>query len=214
MELNEFLENRIKNMSIVRDESYRKWLVKFLKENDIDGFCDDSYFSDELSEEDFANVRILSYFQDYIEQLAFEQDVLPEIDEFGEYVYNFKIDDTLFSICTVIGQGAFTSIKKVSNKESFVVFEHGVNFENEFILPIFVSNSLNTLEISSLVSDIVLDIYIDNEKDMKTKMWNKKRLKDIIAADKNDLNKNYKYFIKKGDEIVIASNGFVRRKEI
>ena len=214
MELNEFLENRIKNMSVVREESYRKWIMNFLKENDIDGFCDDSYFSDELPEKDYENVRLLSFFYDYVEQLAFEQNILPEIDEFGEFEYIFCIDNTLFSICTIIGQGAFTSIKKVTDKELFVRFDSIGDFENEFVLPIFISSSLNTLEVSSLVSDIVLDIYLDNEKDVKIKMWNKKRLKEIIILDEKELNKKYKYSIKKGEKVVIASNGILRRKEI
>ena len=123
MELNEFLENRIKNMSVVREESYRKWIMNFLKENDIDGFCDDSYFSDELPEKDYENVRLLSFFYDYVEQLAFEQNILPEIDEFGDFEYIFCIDNTLFSICTIIRQGAFTSIKKsFKNAIKFLFF--------------------------------------------------------------------------------------------
>lgn len=95
-------ENTKKEMLL--NDSYIKWLEKFTKE--YPNFDDNSwiYCPEEISEEDYNEVRKLGLFFDIVNDYATKNYIYSESCDFGKY-YALKYNDVILELYVVAGQG-------------------------------------------------------------------------------------------------------------
>lgn len=118
--------------NIVKSQEYLNWLCNFVDIHKY--FCDETwlYKQDEISEEDYHKVELISTFFHYISQLADEQFILEESEDGYDTSYYFKAKKNYYEITTIVGQGAITSIHKIEYDESkdYVLVDEEVTSED------------------------------------------------------------------------------------
>lgn len=117
--IDSYYKKREAAMDMTSSGDYFKWIYDFTEAHE--SWCDDDfdYKQDEISKECLTKVHNLSYFFDYVEKVAYSQNVIPVCD-YG-IAYFISIYNQLYKIEIISGQGTFTRILKAENTEGNLV---------------------------------------------------------------------------------------------
>lgn len=105
----EYINEMIRKDNIVKSQEYLDWLCNFLVIHK--SFSDDTwlYHKEEIAEEDYKNVELISTFFHYISETASNQSILGSEEDYGD-TYYFKAKGKFYHTSTYYGQGAVTNI--------------------------------------------------------------------------------------------------------
>lgn len=124
-----YIEEMERKEAIVKSEEYINWLCDFINIHKY--FSDETwlYKREEISEEDYSNVELISTFFYYIGELADKQFILEESEDGYDTTYYFKVKNKFYEITTIVGQGAITSIKEIeySSEHLYILIDEEVN---------------------------------------------------------------------------------------
>lgn len=119
-DIEKMIANMVKKNEIVRTPEYKEWLKNYMASHEsADNYADCFYF---IAPEDHDNMIYLSNFYDYINELRYGNNEISQYDSNDfwnscEPIIYFYLDNQLYSIETVYGQGSSTMVFKVTLDE-------------------------------------------------------------------------------------------------
>lgn len=213
-----YFEKREEKNNYVKTKEYINWLENFC--NIHPKWCDDSFNYDKtISTDDLTNVKLLSYFYSYIDIISCEQNVSKHYnDECSAGAFYFSINDNIYEIETICGQGAFTCIEKIEDtQEKLIVVADRKLTEEEikeraFCLRILINNEYcgNYEKINNIVSQILVRTGAYYDRYIINKWLSDGALIDIDYVQNLENDEQFSLNIKdENNKIIIATKGIL-----
>lgn len=167
----DFFQELEDRRSLIFNYNYVNWLYNFMLKHPC--FCDDDwdYKQNEISEEDYSNVKLLSKFVLAVHEILCDLKGVCAETFIAEGKVKLRIKDKYFLFQTVVGQGSYTSVEvvDVDTDDSAIQFENIVNKAKEIgQISEIQSEEGSWIECPQYVVALLRDI----EKEMCRIYWN------------------------------------------
>ncbi len=231
----DYIANMERRAEIVKSQEYLDWLCNFVAEHEY--FSDDTwlYKKEEISEDDYEKVELLSTFFHYISNLADEQHILEESEDGYDITYYFKAKGYYYETTTLVGQGAVTSIHKIDYDENklYVLVDEDVSLEDlkerELVQYIIINKDyigkIDAAKFGVHIGHVCTICALAEQGNSNFQKWYKKgtlQKKIILIASTKKLEKLEKHFYSVRDlgftevesgTLLAVSLGIMSRKE-
>lgn len=197
---------KVNEKEFVSSKEYLEWLDTFSSRyNDFSDDCWD-YDVDLIGKENYNNVHLLSYFFEYIADLANEQNVVSTLKGENEDVtFYFKLKNKYYSISSIYGHGSIIDISIIDNIDDVEIIKvdeipSKKELKNrELIQYIIINkdyiNKTNTTKFNEYINKACKICAIKENYSDKFLIWkDKSQKKVVLIANQSKLEKLEKQF--------------------